>query len=59
MTSINAIDELMARGYRVRHDGFLSGFWLISRPRRGGGYYRAESLTTRAVIALAQGRFTL
>ena len=59
MTSINAIDALTARGYRVRHDGVVADFWLISKPRRGGGYHRPETLTTGAVIALAEGRVTL
>ena len=59
MTSINAIDALINRGYRVRHDGIVPDFWLISKPHRKGGYYRPETLTTSAVIALAEGRISL
>ena len=59
MTSINAIDELISRGYRVRHDGVVSYFWLISKPRPSGGYHRPKTLTTDGVIALAEGRISL
>ena len=56
---ITAIDELTARGYRVRHDGVVADFWLISKPRKQGGYNRPETLTASAVIALSEGRFSL